>query len=131
MNKLILFYFITNLLIYYRIHLKVIVIIVWINIVMFTNFINLFYLLSNLKLSMVLSKLLWKLFNYKSSFPCLCQIVGMGAAAASISAIAQLSDQKTASNGNFVGIIGVFAALAASLATAYMQNPQAYTIEVI
>ena len=58
------------------------------------------------------------------------QVVGIGAATASISAIAQLSDQKSASRGNFVGGIGVLAAITAALAGVYMQSPQAVTIEV-
>ena len=58
------------------------------------------------------------------------QVVGLGAATASISAIAQLSDQKSASLGNFVGGIGVLAAITAALAGVYMQSPQAVTIEV-
>jgi hypothetical protein len=60
----------------------------------------------------------------------LIQVVGIGAATASISAIAQLSDQKSASRGNFVGGIGVLAAITAALAGVYMQSPQAVTIEV-
>ena len=67
-------------------------------------------------------------FHFKNIF--FIQVVGIGAATASISAIAQLSDQKSASRGNFVGGIGVLAAITAALAGVYMQSPQAVTIEV-
>jgi len=56
-------------------------------------------------------------------------VVGIGAATAAISAISQLSDQKTASTGNVLAMSAVLSAVVATLADVYMKYPLASTLD--